>query len=407
LSEPRAHPNMNSDQNSQLPDVEEERLGTEREVTLAVGHAFHDTYTGFLPPLLPVLISKLAITKTEAGLLSVFLQSPSILQPLIGHLADRVSLRYIVFLGPAITGTMMSLIGIAPSYLSLSLVILVAGISSAGYHAVGPVMVGRLSKRKLGRGMSFWMAGGELGRTLGPIIIVTAIGFLTFQGMPWLMIAGWLASGMLILRLRDVSGQPPEVERSLPWRKALRQMRPLMAPLAGILTVRAFMSAAITIYLPTFLTEEGADLWMAGASLSILEAAGVFGALVGGSLSDRLGRRRVLFLSMLSSPMLLFLFLYFEGWAQISMLPLLGFAGISLTPVIMALVQESFPENRALANGIYMAMSFMIRAVVVILLGVIGDLFGLRYGFIFSGILMLLGMPLILLLPKPKRSAGI
>ncbi len=390
-----------------MEDVEEERLGTEREVTLAVGHAFHDTYTGFLPPLLPVLISKLALTKTEAGLLSVFLQSPSILQPFIGHLADRISLSYLVFLGPAITGTMMSLIGVAPSYLTLSLVILVAGLSSAGYHAVGPVMVGRLSKRKLGRGMSFWMAGGELGRTLGPIIIVTAIGFLTFKGTPWLMIAGWLASGMLILRLRDISGQPPEAERSLPWRRALLQMRPLMTPLAGILTVRAFMSAAITIYLPTFLTEEGADLWLAGASLSILEAAGVFGALTGGSLSDRLGRKRVIFLSMAFSPVLLFLFLSLTGWAQIAMLPLLGFTGISLTPVIMALVQESYPENRALANGIYMAMTFLIRAVVVILLGVIGDLFGLRQGFIFSGILMLVGIPLILLLPKSKRGTGV
>ncbi|MGD8814235.1 MAG: MFS transporter [Anaerolineales bacterium] len=403
MSEPDQDPNKNTDPNPELHDAEEERLETDREVTLAVGHAVHDTYTGFLPPLLPVLISKLAISKTEAGLLSVFLQSPSILQPFIGHLADRLSLRYLVFLGPAITGTMMSLLGIAPSYLSLALVILVAGLSSAGYHAVGPVMVGRLSKRKLGRGMSFWMAGGELGRTLGPIIVVTAIGFLSFKGTPWLMIGGWLASGVLILRLRDISGRPPDAELRLPWRKALNQMRPLMVPLAGILTIRAFMSAAITIYLPTFLTEEGADLWVAGASLSILEAAGVFGALIGGSVSDRLGRRKVLFLSMSASPLLLFIFMSLKGWAQISVLPMLGFASISMTPVIMALVQESYPENRALANGIYMAMSFLIRAVVVILLGAIGDLFGLRPGFVFSGALMLVGTPLILLLPKPNR----
>jgi FSR family fosmidomycin resistance protein-like MFS transporter len=179
-----------------------------------------------------------------------------------------------------------------------------------------------------------------------------------------------------------------------------------MVPLAAILVARAFMSASITTFLPTFLSEEGADLWWAGASLSILEAAGVIGALLGGSLSDRWGRRLILFISMLSSPILLFLFMGFNGWGQMAMLPLLGFAHIAVTPVIMALVQESYPENRALANGIYMGMAFLIRSVVVVLLGGIGDLFGLRQGYILSGALTLLGTPLILLLPRTTKRAG-
>jgi FSR family fosmidomycin resistance protein-like MFS transporter len=78
---------------------------------------------------------------------------------------------------------------------------------------------------------------------------------------------------------------------------------------------------------------------------------------------------------------------------------LLGFTAISTTPVIMALVQESYPDNRALANGIYMAMSFLIRSAIVVVLGGIGDVYGLRQGYIISGVLMLLGTPLILLLP--------
>ncbi len=56
-------------------------------------------------------------------------------------------------------------------------------------------------------------------------------------------------------------------------------MRPLLIPLVGIVVSRAFMMAASTTYLPVFLREEGAGLWVAGASLSVLEGAGVFGAL--------------------------------------------------------------------------------------------------------------------------------
>jgi len=68
-------------------------------------------------------------------------------------------------------------------------------------------------------------------------------------------------------------------------------------------------------------------------------------------------------------------------------------------PVLMAWVQESYLENRALANGVYMAMGFLIRAVVIVILGRIGDLVGLRQGFLYSAIIMLLGVPLVFLLP--------
>jgi FSR family fosmidomycin resistance protein-like MFS transporter len=66
----------------------------------------------------------------------------------------------------------------------------------------------------------------------------------------------------------------------------------------------------------------------------------------------------------------------------------------------MAMVQESYPDNRALANGVYMATSFIIRAVVIVILGGLGDLFGLRQGFVISSFLMLIGIPLIRFLPR-------
>jgi FSR family fosmidomycin resistance protein-like MFS transporter len=176
-------------------------------------------------------------------------------------------------------------------------------------------------------------------------------------------------------------------------------MGPLLVPLTGIIVARSFTISALTTYLPTFLSEEGADLWFAGASLSVLEAAGVVGALLGGSISDRLGRRLVLFVSMLATPLLMLLFLAAGGWARPPLLLVLGLTALSVTPVVMALVQESFPENRALANGAYMALSFVLRSGVVVVMGVLGDLFGLHLTFIASGLIPLLGLPLIFLLP--------
>lgn len=378
------------------------RFHASRVLTIGVGHAVHDTYTAFLAPLLPVFIANLALSNTEAGLLTVFIRAPSLLQPLIGHLADRVSLRYFFILAPAVTGVMMSLLGVAPSYAVLILFLTVVGVSSASLHAVGPVMAGNLSGHSLGRGMSFWMVGGELGRTLGPIMVVSAVQFLTLRGTPWLMVGGLLASVVLHAQFRGMPGRPPNVGQGLPWRQALQSMGPLLVPLAGIILVRSFMLSALTTYLPVFLSEEGADLWLAGASLTVLEAAGVVGALMGGTLSDRLGRRWILFISMLTTPLFMFVFLAVEGWAQLPLLLAMGFTALSTAPAVMALVQESFPENRALANGVYMALSFSISSGVTVVLGALGDHFGLRLAFTASAVAPLLGLPLILLLPGER-----
>jgi len=369
-------------------------------LTMASGHAVHDTYTAFLAPLLPMFIEKFSLSLASAGLLSVFMQGPSIIQPIIGHFADKRNLKFIVILAPAAASVLMSLLGVAPGYISLAVLLILTGIISAGMHAVGPVMAGQLSGSKLGRGMSFWMLGGELGRTLGPVIVVSVVVHFTLDGLPVLMIAGLFISLILYIRLKDVPGIARAHKEQENWRTALKNMRFIFIPLVGIITVRAFLHAALTIYLPTFLTMEGANLWLAGASLTILQAAGAVGAFVGGSISDRFGRRRVMLISLICAPVLMFIFLAVESWLQLLTLIGLGFFVISFTPVFMALVQENFPENRSLANGVYMCCSFVLRSIVIVAVGSMGDAIGLRSTFIVCAFLMILGIPILFFLPK-------
>ena len=390
---------------TEAPGTDAEQFQTDRVLTISAGHAVHDTYTGFLSPLLPAFKESLSLSKTEIGALTIFQQVPSLLQPFIGHLADRVGLRYLVILAPGVSATAMSLLGIAPTYAALALLLLVAGLSSATLHSVAPVMAGRLSGKSLGRGMGFWMVGGELGRFLGPLIIA---GYLFLKpddlsSLPLLMFGGWLASVLLYVRLRDVPGRPAGDGDGLPWQQALRIMGPFLVPLLGIIVVRSFMSAALTTYLPVFLRDEGAELWFAGLSLSVLEGAGVVGALLGGALSDRLGRRTMLAISLTTTPPLMLLFLATDGWLRFPLLLGLGLTSLSVVPVLMALVQESFPQNRALANGVYMALSFGIRAGVVVVVGAMGDLWGLRLAFGVSAVIPLLGLPFLRMFPARRR----
>jgi len=381
------------------------RFQTSRVVTVAGGHAVHDTFTAFLPPLLPALIDEFSLSTTQAGLLNVFLQWPSLLQPFIGYLADHINLRYLFILAPAVTAAAMSLLGIAPSYAVLAMLLIAAGLSSAGLHTVGSVIAGNLSGRKFGRAMGLWMVGGGLGYTIGPLILVAALQFLRLDGIPWLMAGGLLASAALYARLHNVSSSSCSASyvAARPWRQALRAMQPLMGPVIILTVARSFVAGAMNTYLPIFLSREGSTLWFAGMALSVYEAAGMAGSLTAGSLSDRLGRRQVLGLATVAASLLTGIFLVVHGPAQLVILLGVGFSTLAIMPVIMALMQETFPENRALANGIYLGLNFAIQAGATVVLGVLGDRFGLRQAFIFSAAIQLVGLPSVLLLPKENR----
>ena len=392
------------------PDEVKENLETQQDdfrtadvVSMGIAHGMHDVYDAFLSPLLPVLIQNLSLTKTLAGSLSIFLQLPSLLQPFIGHIADRMDLRWVVIIAPAVAGVLMSLIGIPTHYLVIALLLTLAGMISAGIHSIGPVIAGNVSGKRLGLGMSIWMVGGEIGRVLGPVVIVAVLGYFTIDGLPWLMLGGIAASILLYLRLRNVKGLVQINENGSSIRSAVGLMKPILLPLSVLLLVRAFMSSAVTTYLPTFLTDEGADLWFAGVSLSVLQVAGVAGAFLSGPLSDRFGRRKIMLMSLLASPLCMFLFLAVKGWMQFPVLLLLGFFSISLTPVLMAAVLESCQGSRSLVNGIFMALSFIIQSGTVIVIGLIGDSVGLRAAFYVSAFLMLAGAPFALLLTRRQQ----
>ena len=181
-----------------------ERFQTGRVLVLSVCHFIHDIYSSFLSPLLPLLIEKLSLSLTQAGFTSTVLQLPSLLNPLLGTLADRISVRYFIILAPMITAVTMSLIGMAPSYAVLLILLTIAGISVSIFHVPAPVMVARLSGSHKGRGMSFFMTGGELARAVGPLAVVGVVALVGLQRFYSVMLVGIVASLWLFLRFRDV-----------------------------------------------------------------------------------------------------------------------------------------------------------------------------------------------------------
>jgi len=378
----------------------ESEFQTEQVLTISGGHFVHDVYSAFLAPLLPLLIEKMSLTLTMAGSLTAFVQFPSILTPVIGHYADKYNLRYLVILAPALTATAMSAMGLAPSYGLLVLLLILSGIGAAFLHAPAPAMVAQISGRQVGKGMSWFMGGGELARTVGPLVAVWAASTWGLEGMFRIVVIGWATTVILFWRLHSI---PIRARAQGSLTSILPKVRTLFLPLSIIIFFRMFMVACMTTYLPTYMKQNGSTLWLAGASLAILELAGVLGALSGGTLSDRLGRKTVLLTITILAPLLMLAFLNVSGWLLVPVLLLYGFVSISPGPVFLALIQDHFPDNRAVSNGLYISMNFLLRSLALLLVGVAGDAVGLHTAFMGSAFLSLLGIIGIFMLPAEAR----
>ncbi|MBW2659786.1 MAG: MFS transporter [Deltaproteobacteria bacterium] len=378
------------------------KFQTGKVVLVSFCHFIHDIYSSFLAPLLPFIIEKFALSLTQAGLLSTVMQLPALLNPFIGKLADRISFRYFIILAPMFTAIPMSLLGLAPNYAVVMILLFVTGISVSLFHVPAPVMVYRVSGMKSGRGMSFYMTGGELARTVGPLAITAAVSFLGFDGYYPVMIVGIAASLVMYLKLRDVPATPKKQETPS-IRATIRQMKPLLLPLSGIVVVRGFMHGALSTFLPLYILSRTDDIWLAGISLSVLEAAGVVGVLTIGSLSDHFGRKRMLLFSLVLAPIALLLFVFSSGWWQFPVLVLTGFTLLSTTPVMLAMIQEYSEDGSSSANGVFMMISFLARSAVVVLIGFVADQVGLEKTYVFCALIGFLGIPFVLALPEDRR----
>lgn len=367
---------------------------------VAFSHFIHDVYTSFLPPLLPLIIQKLSLTLGQAGFLSTVMQIPALLNPFIGLFADSKGLaRWLVILAPTMTAVPMSLIGVAPSYWILLVMLFLAGTSVALYHVPAPVMVSHLAGNRTGRGMSFFMTGGELSRAFGPMIAVALVSIFGLEGFYPVMIVAFLTSVFLYLTLEPVS-KKEKVRKSGSVLSSFRKISHIMIPLGGILTARSFMHAAMGVFLSVYVEDKTGSLWYGGAALTMYQVFGVAGVLSAGTLSDWIGRQRVLFWALVIAPVSIFGFILTTGAFRILLLLTAGFTVLSTTPVMLAMVQDHAEENPASANGLFMMTSFAVRALAVTAVGVIGDFAGLDMMFAASAVIGILALPFLLKLKR-------
>jgi FSR family fosmidomycin resistance protein-like MFS transporter len=247
------------------------------------------------------------------------------------------------------------------------------------------------------------MVGGELARTIGPLVILGAISLWKLEGTYRLLPLGLLASIILYFRLQKLQiVKKKEVANKASIKPGLKKLAPLFLTIAGIIFFRAGLKAALTIYLPTYMSMKGASLWIAGGALSILQLAGAGGTFLSGTISDKLGRKNTLLIIALANPLLLWLFIHVKGILVFPVLILNGFFLIASSPVILALIHDRDSGHPSLVNGIYMTISFVLSSIMIMAVGTAVDRYGLDLTYKMAAIAAIGTIPCVVLLKEKK-----
>ena len=347
-----------------------------RVLTISSAHFAHDVFSSFLAPLLPLIVEKLGLSLSMVALLDIVRRIPALFNPLLGLIAEKRDVKYFVILTPTVTAISMSLIGLAPSYGVLLILLLVSGISSALFHIPSPTMIKKASGNKTGTGMSFFMVGGELARTVGPILATAGVSWWGLEGVYKLMPIGIIASIILYFKLKDFQTHVQTKKREKGDTKALlKKYRGFFLAIGVFILFQSAIRSALTLYLPIYLTQNGSSLWYSGISLAVLQFAGVLGVFFSGNISDKIGRYKTILFTSIGASIFMALFIYFQN---IFILGILGFFVFASTPVLMALVQDTNSSMPTFMNSIYMAINFGISSIIVFAIGFLGDKIGLN-----------------------------
>ena len=148
----------------------------------------------------------------------------------------------------------------------------------------------------------------------------------------------------------------------------------------------------LSTYFPAFLRERGASTWVSGAGLTLILVAGAFGSFVVGSLSDRFSRVHILGFVTIALFSSMLVFLRTANWLQIPIILVIGFLEIAALPVLMAMVQDGFTEDRAFINGLYLSINFVGTSLAVPLVGRLADLYSFQTAFQLAAWILPLGL---------------
>jgi len=375
----------------------------------ALAHLINDLIQAVLPSIYPMLKADYGLSFTQIGLITLTFQvTASLLQPWIGFYTDRHPNPWLLPGGMVCTLAGIMMLSMVGSFALILVASALIGIGSSTFHPETSRVARLASGGRFGLAQSTFQVGGNTGSAFGPLLAAAIIIPFGQGNVAWFGLIALLAIGVLygISRWYRAHLNQFKAKRGQAATHGLSKGRVTFAlvVLALLVFSKYFYMASFTSYFTFYLIEKF-DLSVASSQLHLFLFLGAVaaGTFFGGPIGDKIGRKAVIWFSILGSAPFTLMLPYVDLFWTSVLSVIIGFILASAFSAIVVYAQELVPGNVGMIAGIFFGLMFGFGGIGAALLGHLADIHGIEYVYLLCSYLPLFGIMTVLLPSTAKR----
>ena len=379
---------------------EESRTAFRILFAISIAHLLNDMVQSIVPSIYPIIKEEMGLSFIQIGVITlVFQLTSSLLQPFVGMYADRRPSPYALAAGMCFTLTGLIWLAFTGSYAAMLGAVSVIGIGSSIFHPEASRVAQLAAGGKKGLAQSIFQVGGNGGTAIGPLLAALIVLPHGRLAVLWFALAAIM--GALILTrvgrwykrvVNNISGQRRKV-RSVVDHLSKRRINMALAVLVVLTFSKQFYLASMTSYFTFFLIDKfGVSIQYSQIALFAFLAASAIGIIAGGYIGDKIGRKYVIWGSILGAAPFAIAMPYAGLTLTIILAIIVGLVISSAFSAILVYATELKPGKVGMIAGLFFGLSFGLGGVGAAFFGWLADIRGIYFVFEISTLLPLLGI---------------
>ena len=372
-------------------------------VALSICHCLNDTLQSVISAVYPLFKEALGLSFAQIGLITLVYQSAaSVCQPLTGLFFDKWPSAWSLPTGMSFTLVGLLSLAFANTLPLVLCSVALVGIGSSVFHPEASRLTSLASGGKRGLAQSLFQVGGNLGGSLGPLLAAVFVApygrrhialftILAFTAiMVMIPVGHWYKS--FLLRLRKAEGETlkTSVSRPLPMGKTVFSIAILLILIFSKYIYMASLNSYYTFYL---IHKFGVSVQASQLYLFVFLIATAIGTLLGGPIGDRVGRKYVIWASILGAAPFTLIMPHVENLYLTTVLSFcVGLTLSSAFPAILVYAQELLPYKLGLISGLFFGFAFGVAGIASAVLGNMADRYGIEAVYNVCGYMPLIGL---------------
>lgn len=382
-------------------------------IGISVSHMLNDLMQSLLPAVYPILKANYNLSFTEIGIIAmVFHIVASFLQPLIGLYTDKVPKPYSLPIGMGFTFFGLLLLSVASNYPLILIAAAMVGMGSAVFHPDSSRVARMASGGRPGFAQSFFQVGGNLGTAIGPLLAALIVVPFGQPSLAFFSLAAFTAIIILSAVGRWYANRlkNPPVKRKVAAEVSPEARRRVLFGIGVLLLLivskHTYMSSLQSYYTFYLIGKFGLSTQSAQLLLFVFLGAVALGTFFGGPIGDKIGRKSVIWFSILGVLPFTLALPYVGLVPTVILTIIIGLVLASAFPAIIVFGQELMPNKVGTVAGFFFGFAFGVAGIAAAILGRVADAMGIDFVYQVCAFLPAIGL-MAFFLPDPHREKNV